>query len=173
MFLGVQESVREWTFKFPKEFPLWELESQWTTKCSESNWRGQNPMDWGNFYTIRNLLKHRCLKWACITHLDIWNTSYGQKKGQKSKGQFDSRPLKVGNRPDLLVFRCLPTHCCKALDKGYNFASDLISMWGLHEKLWVLKVVGVLILAISGLPLGSPETKCHLDVSLLERHKVY
>ncbi len=26
---------------------------------------------------------------------------------------------------------------------------------------------------ISGLPLGSPGTKCHLDVGLVERHKVY
>jgi len=28
-------------------------------------------------------------------------------------------------------------------------------------------------LAISELPLGSPRTKCHLDVGLVERHKVY
>jgi hypothetical protein len=28
-------------------------------------------------------------------------------------------------------------------------------------------------LAISGLPLGSPETKSHLDVGLMERHKLY
>jgi hypothetical protein len=26
---------------------------------------------------------------------------------------------------------------------------------------------------ILGLPLGSPETKCHLDVGLVERHKIY
>jgi hypothetical protein len=26
---------------------------------------------------------------------------------------------------------------------------------------------------ISGLPLGSPGTKCHLDVGLMERHKIY
>jgi hypothetical protein len=31
-------------------------------------------------YIIRKLLKRRCLKWVRITHLDIWNTSYGQKK---------------------------------------------------------------------------------------------
>jgi len=28
-------------------------------------------------------------------------------------------------------------------------------------------------LAISWLPLGSPGTKCHLDVGLVERHKIY
>jgi hypothetical protein len=32
---------------------------------------------------------------------------------------------------------------------------------------------GVPTLRILGLPLGSPRTKCHLDVSLMERHKVY
>jgi len=37
----------------------------------------------------------------------------------------------------------------------------------------VPKVEGVPTLAISGLPLGSPGTKCHLDVGLMERHKVY
>jgi len=33
--------------------------------------------------------------------------------------------------------------------------------------------VGVSTLANSGLSLGSPKTKSHLDVGLMERHKVY
>jgi hypothetical protein len=33
--------------------------------------------------------------------------------------------------------------------------------------------MGVPPLAISGLPLGSPGTKHHLDVGLMERHKLY
>jgi hypothetical protein len=36
-----------------------------------------------------------------------------------------------------------------------------------------LTVVGVPIVGISGFPLGSPMTKWHLDVGLVERHKVY
>jgi hypothetical protein len=54
------------------------------------------------FYIIEKLLKHRCLKWACITHLDIWNISYGQKKGRESNWQFDSHPISLhagGVRP--------------------------------------------------------------------------
>jgi hypothetical protein len=35
------------------------------------------------------------------------------------------------------------------------------------------KIVGIPTMGIPGLPLGSPETKCHLDVGLMERHKVY
>ncbi len=61
----------------------------------------------------------------------------------------------------------------KTLDEGYNFAPNLISIGGLKTKLWGSKVAGVPTLAISGLPLGSPRTKNHLDVSLMERHKIY
>jgi hypothetical protein len=56
---------------------------------------------------------------------------------------------------------------------GYNFASNFISIRGWHAKLWGPKVMGVPTLAISGLPFGSPGTKCHLDVGLVERHKIY
>jgi hypothetical protein len=44
---------------------------------------------------------------------------------------------------------------------------------GLQKKLWDPKVAGVPTLAISGLPFGSSGTKCHMDVGLVERHKVY
>jgi hypothetical protein len=39
--------------------------------------------------------------------------------------------------------------------------------------LWGPKVAGVPTLGISGLPFGRSRTKCHLDVCLVERHKVY
>jgi hypothetical protein len=130
-------------------------------------------MDWGLIYNIRKILKFKCLKWARMTHLDIWNTSYGQKKGWESNWQFDSQPLKVENRPDFLMWRWHATYCWKSLDDGYNFALDLISIGSLHTKLWGPKVVGVPTLGISGLPFGSPGTKCHLDVGLVERHKIY
>jgi hypothetical protein len=139
----------------------------------KDEYRGQNPMDWRVLYIIEKLLKRRCLKWACMTHLDNWNTSYGQKKGKESNWQFDSRPLKVRNQPDVLTFRWNATRRWKALNEGYNFALDLISIQGLHAKLWAPKVTGVPTLAISGFPFGSLETKCHLDVGLVERHKVY
>jgi hypothetical protein len=71
------------------------------------------------------------------------------------------------------VFGWRATYRWKALDKGYNFALDLILIGGLHTKLWGPKVTRVPTLGISGLPFGSPGTKCHLDVGLVERHKVY
>ncbi len=130
-------------------------------------------MDWKVLYTIEKLLIRRCLKWDCMTHLDIWNTSYGQKKGRESNWQFDFRPLKVENWPNFLACRWRAKYCWKTLNKGYNFSLDLISIRGLQTKLWGPKVVGVATLAISKLPFGSLETKCHLDVGLAERHKVY
>ncbi len=43
----------------------------------------------------------------------------------------------------------------------------------MHTKLWVRKIVKIPIVRISRLPLGSPGTKCHLDVGLVDRHKIY
>jgi hypothetical protein len=115
----------------------------WSPKSSECNSRSQNPWPRGVFYIIGKLLKLKCLKWAHIAHLDIWNTSYGQKKGRESNWQFDSRPLKIRNWPDLLVCRQHATYPWKALDDGYNFAWDLIAIGGLHTKLCASKVAGV------------------------------
>jgi hypothetical protein len=112
-------------------------------------------------------------KWARITHLDIWNTSYDQKKSRESNCQFDPQPLKVRNWPDFFTCKWYVTYRWKALDEGYNFVLDLISIGGLHAKLWRPKVAGVPTLAISGLPLGSPETKNHLDVSPMGNCRVY
>jgi hypothetical protein len=65
------------------------------------------------------------------------------------------------------------TYHWKALDKGYNFASELITIEGLHRNLCALKVAGVVVVKILRLPLGSPETKSHLDVAPVENCKVY
>jgi hypothetical protein len=107
-------------------------------------WRGQNLLDWNLLYIIEKFLQLRCFKWARITRLDIWNTSYGQMKGRESNWLFDSSPLKVKNWPNFLVCRCCATYCWKAFDKGYNFVLDLISVGSLYTKLWGPKVVRVL-----------------------------
>jgi hypothetical protein len=112
-------------------------------------------MDLGVPYIIGNILGHRCLKWALMNHLDISNTSYGQKKGRKSNWQFDSRPLKIKNRFEFLACKWHATYCWKALDEGYNFTSNLISIEDVHAKLWATKVVGILVVGISDkMPFG-------------------
>jgi len=123
--------------------PTWEMKTKWTLESSKGDCMGENSMAWGVLYTIRKLLERRCLKWARIAHLDIWNISYGKKKGQKSNWQFDSLPLKVRNRSDLLIYRWHVTYHWKVVDEGYNFALDLISIGGLLAKLWRPKVARV------------------------------
>jgi hypothetical protein len=140
---------------------------------SKSNCNAQNPLDWRIIYIIEKLLERRCLKWSHMTHLDTSNTSYGQKKGRESNWQFDSRPLKVGNRSDFLVCRWRATYCWKFLDEGYNFASDLISIGSLQTKLWALKIAKVWILGILGLPLRSLGTKCHSSAGSVAKNKIY
>jgi len=173
MLPGMQESVKEWTLTFPSELPLWELESWWIFEFSKSHYRGQNPLDWRVPYIIGNFIELRCLKWARMTHLDIWNTSYGHKKGWESNWQFESRPLKVGNHPNFLACKWHVTYFWKVLNKGYIFSLDLISIGGLYAKLWASKVARVPIVGILGLPLGSPGTKWHLGVSPVAIHRVY
>jgi hypothetical protein len=149
------------------------VESRWTPKTSESDCKGQNHSPWRILYIVGKLLKCRCPKWAYMTHLDICNISYGQKKGRESNWQFDSRAQKVRNQPDSLACRWRVTRRWKDLDKGYNFTSDLIAIGGLHKKLWTHKVTGVTTLAISGLPIGCPRTKSHSDATHARRCRVY
>jgi hypothetical protein len=153
------------------EMGTWE--SSGTPKNSEFNCRGQNTSHWGVFYIIGKLLKCTCRKWPHIGHLDIYNTSYGKKKGRESNWQFDSQPLKVGNRLDPSAWRWSATHHWKALKESYDFASDLIPIGGLSKELWSCKVLGVQTGTIWGLLLGNPRTKSHSDVGAAERHRVY
>ncbi len=163
MLPGVQKSVREWTLTLSRELSFWELESrwtlEWTSEFSESNCIGQNSLDWIITYIIGKLLERRCLKWVCMIHLNIWNTSYSQKKGRDLNWQFDLRSLKVKNRLDFLACRRRAIQHWKALNEGYNFALNLISIGGLQKKLWAPKVTRFLSLRILGFPFGNPKTK--------------
>jgi hypothetical protein len=64
------------------------------------------------------------------------------KKRLRVKFQFDFRSLKVKNCLDLLVHRWCATYRSKAFDEGYNFASNLTLIGGLHKKLCSSKVIG-------------------------------
>ncbi len=161
---------RVWETHTP-EMGTWE--SSGTPETLELDWRGQNTLRLGVLYIIRKLLKCKCRKWPPMGHLDICSTSYGKKKGQESNCQFDSRPLKVKNWPDLDACKWSSTHHWKALGESYKFALDLILIKDLSKELWSLKVPGVQIRTVLGLLFGSPGTKNHSDVGAVERHKVY
>jgi len=108
-----------------------------------------------------------------MIHLDICSPSYGQKKGRESNWQFDSRPLKVGNRPLPDVCKRSEIGHWKALEESYNFGLDLTPIGGRSQEIWVPKVSGVQPGIVLGLLPGSPGKKCHSDVAPAEQHREY
>jgi hypothetical protein len=120
-----------------------DLESSGTPECSELNSKAQNTSHWGVLGVIAKVLKRRCRKWPRIGHLDICSPSYGQKKGWESNWQFDSRALKVVNRPlpDLRIESAIRRW--KYLDAGYKFGSDLVAIRRHSRELWGSKVPGL------------------------------
>jgi hypothetical protein len=120
-----------------------DLESSGTPECLEFNSKAQNTSHWDVLGVIGKVSKRRYRKWPRIGHLDFCSPSYGQKKGRESNWQFDSRPLKVGNRP-LPNLRIESARCrWKDLDEGYNFGSDLVAIRLSNRELWALKVSGL------------------------------
>jgi hypothetical protein len=148
-------------------------ESFGTPETLEFDCRGQNTLPWCVLYIIGKLSKCRCRKWLCMSHLDICSTRYGKNKGWESNWQFDSRPLKVNNQPNLGVCRWIVTHRWKALKESYKFSLNLIPIGGLSKELWTRKVPGVQTEIVSGLLLKSPETKNHPDAGAAKRRKEY
>ncbi len=120
-----------------------DLESSGTPKCLGFDNKAQNTSHWDFFGVIEKVLKRRYRKLPRIGHLDICNPSYGQKKGRESNCQFDSRPLKVGNRPrpDLRIESAIRR--LKDLDEGYKFGSDLVAIRLRSRELWAPKVSGL------------------------------
>jgi hypothetical protein len=119
------------------------LESSGTLKNSEDDLEDQNTSHWGVLGVIGKFLKRRYRKCPRILDLNIWSTSYGQKKGRESNWQFDSRSLKVENRPAPDARFGSAIRRWKDLDEGYNFGSDLVAIQGWGEELCPPKVPGV------------------------------
>ncbi len=120
-----------------------DLESSKTPEFSEFDSKAQNTSHWNVFGVIGKVLKRRYREWPRIGHFDICSPSYGQKKGQESNWQFDSRPLKVRNQP-LLDLRIESTiRPWKDLDEGYKFGLDLVTIKLCSRELWAPKFPGL------------------------------
>jgi len=61
----------------------------------------------------------------------------------------------------------------KLSTRAKNISLNLTSIRGFHTKLWASKVMKVSILGILGFQLESPETKLHLGVNPMARHREY
>jgi hypothetical protein len=127
----------------PNTSKVGDLESSGTPECLEFNKKAQNTSHWGVLGVIGKVLKSRYRKWPWIGHLDICIPSCGQKKGRESNSQFDSRPLKVGNRPLPDIRFDSATRRWKDLDEGYNFGSDVVAIRLWTRELWAPKVPGL------------------------------
>jgi len=92
------------------------------------------------------------------------------KEGWESKCQFDSWPLKVKNLLELRVWRMHVTYNWKTIDEGYNFSLNLISIGGLHKKLWASKVAGIPILGILRLLTWESRGKLYLGATFVTKH---
>jgi hypothetical protein len=124
----------------PNTWKSWDSESSRTPECLELDRKGQNTSHWGVLSVVGKVLKLRYRKCPRIGNLDIFSPSYGQKKGRESNWQFDSRPLKVGNRPVPDVRFGSGTRPWKDLDESYNFGLDLVAIHLCSRELWRFKV---------------------------------
>ncbi len=153
-----------------------DLESFGTPECSELDSKAQNTSHWGVLGVIGKVLKCRYRKWPRIDHLNICSPSYGQKKGRESNWQFDSRLLKVGNRP-------LPTSELRVryvVGKISSRATSLIQTSSRsdfsvesYELSKSRDSTRDSFGTVSGLQPGSPGKKWHSGGGATESHKVY
>jgi hypothetical protein len=131
------------------------MEFWWTPKSSE------NPLPWRVLYIIGKLLKRRFLKWACMTHLGIWNTSYGQKKCIPT---IKSRELT--QCPYAQVACATPL---KSSRRGLQLRFKLHPNRRSAQKVIVSQNCGSFNLG----DFGTPGTKSHLAEGAVERCRIY
>jgi hypothetical protein len=153
-----------------------DLESSGTLECSELDNKAQNTSHWGVLSVIKKVLKRRYRKWPRIDHLDIRRPSYGRKKGGESNWQFDSRPLKVGNRPlpDLRIESaiCVGKISTRATSLVQTSSRSDLAV-GSYELPKSRDSIRDSFGTISGFQLGSPGKKSHLDVVSAEWRREY
>ncbi len=71
----------------PKTTPTWEMESRWTFKTLESDFRDKNAMDCYVLYIIGKILERRCLKWA---RLLVWTFKTQVMAKRRARSQIGS-----------------------------------------------------------------------------------
>jgi hypothetical protein len=162
--------VREWILTLPSELPLWELESRWTPKSLEKNYRGQNPLDSKIPYIIENLLE-RMFKMGSHDWFEWLKHKLWAKERPKIKLSIWLSSTKSQKSPWL---PCVQVACHISLESSRRglqlcFRPHLNQRFA--HKVMGLQICGSPILRIS--KLGSFKTKWHLGVSPMARHKIY
>ncbi len=80
--------AREWggvNPRTPKGVQLWELESRWTPESSKDNFKGQNSMIGGVFYTVGKLSMRATTLLQTASQSKVSSQSYGAPKSRESQ----------------------------------------------------------------------------------------
>jgi hypothetical protein len=156
----------------PKWSPILGVEVLMDFQIFKKNLQRSKPIRLKNYLYHQKVIEMWMSKMGLHNSFGYMKHKLWLKERSGIKLTIDSQTLKVKNRPNFLAWRWRAKYYWKDLDKGYNFALDLTSIRGLHTKLWVPKVARIRAVGIPGFSLGSPRTKCHLDVGLVERHRI-
>jgi hypothetical protein len=95
------------------------------------------------------------------------------KEGPRVKLPIWLLTIKSRESPWFPCCRLCVKYLWKAFDQGYNFASNLTSVRGLHTKLGLPKSRESQFREFQDSQLESPETKWHLGVGPMAKHREY
>ncbi len=153
------DQVWGWSLTLGKS---WDLKSFGIPECLEFDNKGQNTSHWGVLGVIAKVLKRRYRKWPRIGHLDICNSSYGQKKRHLLVW------LPTIKSQESTSSQCLIRECDMALERSrrglqlwFKPHCDRTLQSGVMAVQSSKSPVGI----ISGLHFGNPNKMCHLDVA--------
>jgi hypothetical protein len=173
MLPGVQKSVREWTFTLPSELSSWELESQMDFQIFREQLQGSK------LNGSKRFLYHWKTLGTYVSKMGLHDPFEHLKHKLWPKEMPGVKlPIWLPNtkNQELTRFPCVQVVYAILLEsswQGIKLFFRLHRNWRFTHEVMGPKVVGVPIVGISGLPFGNPKTKCHLDVGLVERHKVW
>ncbi len=167
------ESARDEAQWLPSALPLWELHSCGSCECLEPWLEKVKKIKLGPQDTIRNILKHSCLKCPQIVHLDLICMNYGPKKARELNWEFESDHKTLKSKGQMRsdwsvlhtiekIFSCDIRYCLHIFKKKTSFENDMS-----------VQSFETIIIQVLGLPFGTPKEKWHLDVVPIERHIIY
>jgi hypothetical protein len=162
-------SVREWTHTFPSGLSFWELESLWSFEFQISISGVKTHWIEELFIPLENSWNVEC-KIGLHDPFEYLKHKLWKKKGQESKYQFDSHPLKVGNFFEICCCRWHATYMVgKLLMRGTPLLQSKVCIRSYdlpkcqESQFWEFQ----------DSQLGNPRTKWHLDAAPMVNHREF
>jgi hypothetical protein len=160
--------VWEWTLTLLSELPFWELESRWTFESWKNDFRGQNQLDLGDPYIIKNLLELKMFEMGSHDPFGHLKHKLWPKEGPRVKLAIWLLTIKS---QELTRFPCVQVACNTSLKSSWQ---RLQLCFRPHPD-WrsAYKIIALQNRGSPNFGNFSPGTESHLDVGLVERRKVY